>query len=242
MTEGRAATPGSEPERSVRAMLDDLVRSASAATGAAAEATVRVRRRDGDRGLAAVGDRAAACDGVGDRAGGAAPWRALLDEPGEVVLPDLAEASAWPGWRDAAVAAGFGSAVVVAAEVPRGGRVALSLSLDAPGAAGPAEVRRAAGFAGQVASLIALHSSIPVRPAPAPAVLSARRSRAGIEQAVGALMEVRGCPEDEARHVLAVLAAEQGRSVEAVAASVVEHAARSVRTARPAPHAEALPD
>ncbi|NKY12372.1 hypothetical protein, partial [Cellulomonas hominis] len=69
MTEGRAATPGSEPERSVRAMLDDLVRSASAATGAAAEATVRVRRRDGDRGLAAVGERAAACDGVGDRAG-----------------------------------------------------------------------------------------------------------------------------------------------------------------------------
>lgn len=238
MSEGRAASPGSEPERSVRAMLEDLVRSAAAATGAPAEATVRVRRRDGDHLLAAVGDRAAACDD----ADGGAPWRTVLDDPVAVVLPDLAGASAWPGWRDAAVSAGFGSAVVVAAEVPRGGRVALGLHLDAPGAAGPAEVRRTTGFAGQVASLIALHSTIPVRPAPAPAVLSARRSRAGVEQAVGALMEVRGCPEDEARHVLAVLAVEQGRSVEAVAASVVEHAARSVRTPRPVPHAEALPD
>lgn len=237
MTEGRAASPGSEPARSVRAMLEDLVRSAAAATGAPAEATARVRRRDGDREAGAVGERAPACD-----AGDDAPWRTVLDEPHAIVLPDLTAASAWPRWREAAVAAGFGSALVVAAEVPRGGRVALTLHLDAPGAAGPAEVRRAAGFAGQVASLIALHSSIPIRPAPAPAVLTARRSRAGVEQAVGALMEVRGCPEGEARHVLAVLAAEQGRSVEAVAASVVEHAARAVRAVRPAPHAGALPD
>jgi len=210
-------------------MLEDLVRSAGAAGGGVAEATVRVRRRGGDGELAAVGLRGRACDAVRE-----APWCAALDGADALVLPDLRAAAAWPGWRDAAVAAGFGSVVVVGTAVPRGGRVALSLYLEAPGADDAALVRRVTGFAGQVASLVGLHSTIPARRAPVPVAAAGRRSRAGVEQAVGALMEVRGCPEDEARHVLAVLAAEQGRTLETVAASVVEHAVRPARPVVPA--------
>jgi hypothetical protein len=225
MADVRAAGARAEPARSVLALLDDLVALVRERTARGAELTVHTRRRDLDRLVAATGPRAAGVDET--RAD--TPWRTVLGAPGPVILTDLRSASgcaAWPRWREATVAAGFGSAVVVGATLPRGGAAVLSLYLDEPGAVDAQVVRRVAGFAGQIASLIALHDTIPARGRPARPVEAPRRSRASIEQAVGVLMEVRGCDEREARHVLTVLAGRQGRPLEQVAGSVLDRAVR----------------
>lgn len=229
MADGRATGAGAEPGRSVLALLDDLVALVRERTTRGGELTVHVRRRDVERLVAATGPRA---ERVGEVEADA-PWRSVLDAPGPVVLTDLRSTSgcaAWPRWRDATLAAGFGSAVVVGADLPRGGGSVLSLYLDEPGAVEPQVVRRVAGFAGQIASLIALHDSIPARERPHRPAGAQRRSRASIEQAVGVLMEVRGCDEHEARHVLTVLAGRQGRTLESVAGAVLD---RAVRTGGP---------
>lgn len=233
MADVRAAGTGAEPARSVLALLDDLVGLVRERTAGGAELTVHARRRDLERLVAATGPRVEHVDAIALDV----PWRTVLGAPGPVILTDLRSASgsaAWPLWREATVAAGFGSAVIIGAGLPRGGASALSLYLEAPGAAGPEIVRRVAGFAGQVASLIALHDTIPARERPGPAASVSRRSRACVEQAVGVLMEIRGCDEREARHVLTVLAGQQGRTLESVAGAVLDRAVRTVgQAARP---------
>ncbi len=227
MADVRAAGTGAEPGRSVLALLDDLAALVRERTAGGGELTVHARRRDLDRLIAATGPRAERVDALGADV----PWRTVLDAPGPVILTDLRSASgcaAWPRWREATVAAGFGSAVVVGADLPRGGGSVLSLYLDEPGAVAPQVVRRVAGFAGQIASLIGLHDTIPARERPHRPPGAQRRSRASVEQAVGVLMEVRGCDEREARHVLTVLAGRQGRTLESVAGAVLD---RAVRTA-----------
>lgn len=234
MADVRAVGAGAEPARSVLALLDDLVALVRERSDGGAELTVHARRRDLDRLVAATGDRVEHVDALAPDV----PWRTVLDAPGPVILGDLrstAGCAAWPRWREATVAAGFGSAVVVGAALPRGGASVLSLYLDRPGAAQAEIVRRTAGFAGQVASLIALHDTIPAREGPPRSARVSRRSRASVEQAVGVLMEVRGCDERQARHVLTVLAGQQGRTLESVAGAVLDRAVRTAgRAAGPA--------
>lgn len=226
MADVLAAGAGAEPGRSVLALLDDLVAVVRDRTSRGAELTVHARRRDLDQLVAAAGPRAERVAGIRSDV----PWRTVLDAPGPVILTDLRSASgcaAWPRWREAAVAAGFGSAVVVGADLPRGGGSVLSLYLDGTGAVEAQVVRRVAGFAGQIASLIALHDTIPARRHPERPSGVQRRSRASIEQAVGVLMEARGCDDREARHVLTVLAGRQGRPLEQVAGAVLDSAVRA---------------
>lgn len=226
MAEVCAVWPGTEPARSVLALLDDLLAVVADRTGSAAEGAVHAHRRGADWLIASTGFRLARTGAAVDHAG---PWRAALraDEP--LVLPDLREATgpdAEP-WRAGALRAGFRGVLAVPAPLHRGGTAALTLYLDEPGSCEPEVVRRAGGFAGEMASLIELHSTIPARePAPSEAE-AARLTWASVDHAVGVLMEVRGCDEEEARHVLEVLGASQGRTLEAVAASVVRHAVRS---------------
>lgn len=222
MAETCAVWPGAEPARSVRALLDDLVEIVERRTGCEVEGTVHARRRGADWLVTSSGERAARCDAA---PAGHRPWRAALDSSTVVVLPDLhAEEDGWEPWRRATLAEGFRCVAALPAPLARGGVAALSLYLDDAGACGPEVVRRATGFVGEMASLIALHSSIPARePVPRPGT---RRARASVDHAVGVLMEVRGCDAEEARHVLQVLGAAQGRTTEAVAQLVVEHAVR----------------
>lgn len=226
MAETCAVWPGAEPARSVLALLDDLVTIVERRTGSRVEGTVHARRRGADWLVASTGDRAARCDLDPD---GRRPWRAALDSSAAVVLPDLrAEEDGWEPWRLAALAEGFRCVAALPAPLARGGHAALSLYVDDPGSCGPDVVRRATGFVGEMASLIELHSSIPAREPVVPS--AARRTRASVDHAVGVLMELRGCGEDEARHVLQVLGAAQGRPTEAVAQLVVQHA---MSTGRP---------
>jgi hypothetical protein len=206
----------------VLALLDDLVGIVARQTGCEVEGTVHARRRGADWLIATTGDRAARCDA--DPAGHR-PWRAALDSSTAVLLPDLrAEENGWEPWRRTALAEGFRCVAALPAPLARGGVAALSLYLDDPGACGPEVVHRATGFVGEMASLIELHSSIPARTPTQPT--RARRARATVDHAVGVLMEVRGCGEEEARHVLEVLGATQGRTTESMAQLVVQHAVR----------------
>jgi hypothetical protein len=225
MAEVCAVWPGTEPARSVLALLDDLLLLVRDRTGSAAEGAVHAHRRGADWLVASAGERltrsGAAVDGAG-------PWRGALGSGDPLELPDLRAASAPAAepWRAAALRAGFRGVLALPAALTRGGSAALTLYLDQPGAWDAEVVRRAGGFAGEMASLIDLHSTIPARePAPADAE-AARRSRVSVDHAIGVLMEVRGCDEAEARHVLEVLGASQRRTLEAVAASVVRHAVR----------------
>ncbi|QZN84150.1 ANTAR domain-containing protein [Cellulomonas sp. C5510] len=238
MAEPRAPRAATEPGRSVRGLLDVLTRRLAAATGGAVVASVWVRRRDVDQAVAATSQTARRADGpaVSDLPGGSlpavgrvapdGPVGAVLGGGPDVLLPDLDAAEGWSAWRATARGEGFRGAAVVGAEVARGGRLALALYLTTPGAADAETRRRAGRFARQAASLVALHSTIPERRPPARAPGSAHRPRVGVQTAVGALMEVRGCGEEEARRVLTVLASQQGRTLESVAASVLEHARR----------------
>lgn len=222
MAEMCAVWPGAEPARSVLALLDDLVEVVARRTGCDVEGTVHARRRGADWLITSTGDRAARCDAA---PAGHRPWRTALDSSAAVVLPDLrAEEDGWEPWRRATLAEGFRCVAALPAPLARGGVAALSLYLDAPGACGPEVVRRATGFVGEMASLIELHSSIPAREPTRRS--AARRMRASVDHAVGVLMEVRGCGEEEARHVLEVLGAAQGRTTEAMAQLVVQHAMR----------------
>ncbi|WP_454048628.1 ANTAR domain-containing protein [Cellulomonas sp. Marseille-Q8402] len=223
MTDVCAVWPGAEPARSVLALLDDLVEIVGRRTGSVVEGTVHARRRGADWLITTTGERAARCDAAppGNR-----PWRAALDSSAAVLLPDLRDArNGWEPWRRATLDEGFRCVAALPAPLARGGVTALSLYLDDPGACGPEVVRRATGFVGEMASLIELHSSIPVREPAAPAERR-RQARASVDHAVGVLMEIRGCDEDEARHVLEVLGSARGRTTEAVAAQVVQHAVR----------------
>ncbi|WP_147796781.1 ANTAR domain-containing protein [Cellulomonas sp. Y8] len=228
MAEVCAVWPGAEPARSVLALLDDLVGLVTAGTGGAAEGAVHAHRRGADWLIASTGDRLTRSGAAVDQAG---PWREALGTGASLVLPDLraeAAAAAEP-WRAVALRAGFRGVLALPAPLQRGGTAALTLYLDEPGACGPEVVRRAGGFAGEMASLIELHSTIPAREPALSEAEAARRTRASVDHAVGVLMEVRGCDEDEARHVLEVLGASQGRTLDAVAASVVRHAVRPGR-------------
>ena len=226
MAEVCAVWPGTEPARSVLALLDDLVAVVRDRTGAAAEGAVHAHRRGADWLIASAGDRLTRSGAAVVHAG---PWRAALGTGAPLVLPDLRDTtgSAAEPWRAAALRAGFHAVLALPAPLSRGGAAALTLYLDEPGSCEPEVVRRAGGFAGEMASLIELHSTIPAREPALSEAEVARRTRASVDHAVGVLMEVRGCDEDEARHVLEVLGASQGRSLEAVASSVVRHAVRS---------------
>lgn len=247
MAEPRAPGLRTEPGRSIRGLLDVLTRRLAAATDGAAAASVWVRRRDADEAVAATSDAVRRTDAAGalDAADDAVlPGDAVLTARGavpdgplhvvlgggpDVLLPDVDAAAgwpAWPAWRSAARGEGFRGVAVVGAEVARGGTLALVLYLTTPGAVDDELGRRVSRFARQAASLVALHSTIPARRPAARASAAPRHPRVGVQTAVGALMEVRGCGEDEARRVLTVLAREQGRTLEAVAASVLEHARR----------------
>jgi hypothetical protein len=221
--------PGAEPARSVQALLDDLAEIVAGRTGSEVEASAWARRRGTDWLITSSGERADRCDAV--VAGSDGPWRAVLDTAAPVVVPDLRASQDWHAWRRTALGEGFGCVVAVPAPLARGGHAALSLYVEEPGSCGPEVVRRADGFAQQIASLIDLHSTIPAREPVSPASAATRRARAAVEHAVGVLMEVRGCDESEARRVLAALQRAQGRSLAAVAAAVV---ARSVQEAAPA--------
>ena len=225
MAEVCAVWPGAEPARSVLALLDDLGRLVARRTGSPVEGAVHAHRRGADWLIASAGDRLTR---TGAAADGAGPWRDAVGSGTPLVLPDLRDATG-PGtgpWRAAALRAGFRCVLAVPAPLTRGGAAALTLYLDEPGSCDPEVVRRASRFAGAMASLIDLHSTIPARDPVLPEAEAARLTRASVDHAVGVLMEVRGCDEDEARHVLEVLRASQGRSLEAVAASVVRHAVR----------------
>jgi hypothetical protein len=225
MAEACAVWPGTEPARSVRALLDDLVQVVTAGTGSAAEGAVHARRRGADWLITTAGDRLARSGGT--TTDGAGPWRDVLGTGEPLVVADLRDADGADPWRRGALAAGFRCVVALPASLTRGGAAALTLYLDDPGACGPEVVRRATGFAEGMASLIELHSTIPAREAPLRETEAARLTRASVDHAVGVLMEVRGLEEDEARRVLDVLRASQGRTLEAVAASVVRRAVRS---------------
>lgn len=239
-----AVWPGPEPARSVVALLVDLLEVLHGRTGSDGEAAVHARRRGTDWFVTASGARLTA-DG-GAHVTGPGPWTGVLGAGTPLVLPDVAAAradghrglvgpdgpGAAPGvpgldrWGPDVLARGFRCVVAVPAPLPRGGCAVLTLYLDDAGACGPEVVRRAGGFAQQIASLIDLHSTIPARGPAAEPVGPAARVRATVDHAVGVLMEARGCDEDEARHVLSVLAAEQHRPLEVVALSVVQHAVR----------------
>gem|GEM_PF-1702305 len=227
--------PGTEPARSVLALLEDLLHLVAGGTGSTAEGAVHARRRGSDWLITSAGDRLTASRGAATDCSG--PWREVLRTGRPLVVPDLRDPDAdvpEGTWRAAAVAAGFRSLVVLPAPFARGGGAALTLWLDEAGGGGPELLRRAGGFAEAITSLIDLHLTIPARDVVSPAEQLGRRTRASVDHAVGVLMEVRGCDEDEARHVLEVLGATQGRTLEAVAASVVRHAVRDPATAAPA--------
>jgi hypothetical protein len=225
MAEVCAVWPGTEPARSVLALLEDLARLVTGRTGSPVEGAVHAQRRGADWLIASAGDRltrtGAAADGTG-------PWRDAVGAGAPLVLADLRDAAgpAAGPWRAAALRAGFRSVLAIPAPLSRGGTAALTLYLDEPGSCDPEVVRRAAGFAGEMASLIELHSTIPARDPVLPEAEAARLTRASVDHAVGVLMEVRGCDEEEARHVLDVLRASQGRTLEADAAAVVRRAVR----------------
>lgn len=225
MAEVCAVWPGTEPARSVRALLDDLVQVVTGRTGSAAEGAVHARRRGADWLITTAGDRLARSGGT--TTDGSGPWRDVLGTGEPLVLADLRDADGAHPWQRGALAAGFRGVLALPAPLARGGAAALTLYLDDPGACGPEVVRRATGFAEEMASLIELHSTIPAREPALPESEAARLTRASVDHAVGVLMEVRGLDEDEARRVLEVLRASQGRTLEAVAASVVRHAVRS---------------
>ncbi|RMI04967.1 ANTAR domain-containing protein [Cellulomonas triticagri] len=232
-----AVWPGTEPARSVAAVLEDLLEIVAGRTGTLAEGTVHARRRGTDWYVAGSGDRMGRTDQAVSVVHG--PWSTVLDARRPVVLPDLRrthDAAPGPddvGWWRPTLDAGFRCVVAVPAALARGGgHAALTLYLEDAGTCGPEVVRRAAGFADQVASLIDLHSTIPARVSgPVPSA-SVGPTRATVDHAVGVLMEVRGCGQDEARHVLAVLAGEQGRPLETVAQQVVLHAVRGTSDGR----------
>jgi hypothetical protein len=244
--------PGAEPARSVLAVLDGLRAVVAAGTGSVVEGTVHARRRGADWFLAAAGERVERAGPVAGGvwaealdAGRAVVLPDLPDRPGLPDLPDLPDRPGLPDLADladladeraggraaaarwgAARVAGFRGLVVVPAPLRHGGHVALTLYLEDAGACGPEVVSRAAGVVRQVASLVDLHTTIPARgPEPASAA-AAGRTRATVDHAVGVLMEARSCDAEEARHVLTVLSAEQGRALEAVALAVVQHAVR----------------
>ncbi|GIG34998.1 ANTAR domain-containing protein [Cellulomonas pakistanensis] len=224
MAESCAVWPGTEPARSVRALLDDLVQVVARETGSAAEGAVHARRRGADWLITATGDRLTRSGASTDARG---PWREVLGGGEPLVVGDLRDLDGAHPWHRRALTAGFRCLVGLPAPLARGGTAALTLYLDDAGACDPEVVRRAAGFAGEMASLIELHSTIPARePVPSEAE-AARLTRASVDHAVGVLMEARGLDEDEARRVLDVLRASQGRTLEAVAASVVRHAVRT---------------
>lgn len=236
MSEVCAVWPGTEPARSVVAVLEDLLTLVTVRTGSDVEGTVHARRRGTDWFVAGSGERFGRRDAVVSRSAG--PWCTVLDARRPVVLPDLRQpADALPGpagtpWWQPTLDAGFRGVVAVPAPLARGGHAVLTLYLDEAGACGPEVVRRAAGFAEQAASLIDLHSTIPAREVPHAPASGGGRTRATVDHAVGVLMEARGCDEDEARHVLAVLAAEQARPLATVALSVVQHAVRRTADGR----------
>ncbi|HEY0186166.1 MAG TPA: ANTAR domain-containing protein [Cellulomonas sp.] len=215
--------PGLEPARSVDALLGDLVAHAAQA-GAAVQGSVWARRRGTDWRLASTGDRVDRCEAAAVRADGPrAPGRGPEQQ---ILVPDVQVEQRWQHWCEVVLGQRFRSATVLSASLARGDQVSLSLYADQPDVWADALLRRATGFAVQMASLVDLHATIPERRAARPSGgASQRRRHATVEQAVGVLMERRGCDAAAALRVLTVMATARSTTVEQVAGAVVEGAA-----------------
>jgi hypothetical protein len=113
---------------------------------------------------------------------------------------------------------------VLHADLTRGDQVSLTLYGDRPESCPESVVERARRFVVQMASLVDLHATIPERSDLPGGGAGYRRRHVTVEQAVGVLMERRGCDATEALHVLTVTAAARSSTVEQVAEAVVEGA------------------
>lgn len=220
-----AVWPGVEPARSIDALLGDLVAHA-ARSGAVVQGSVWARLRGTHWRLASTDERVDRCEVAavgpdGPRGPGHGPGQPIL-------VPDVRTEQRWQPWCEVVLGQRFRSVTVVSAALTRGEQVSLSLYADHPDACTDALVHRATGFATQMASLVDLHATIPERQSPPPfGTSSSRRRHATVEQAVGVLMERRGCDATEALHVLTVTAEARSTTLEQVAGAVVEGAVTS---------------
>jgi hypothetical protein len=217
--EACAVWPGVEPARSVDALLGDLLVHATAQAGSPVEGSVWARRRGTDWWLASSGDRVDRCDAAAVRADGP------RSVPGEALhVPDVSQEQRWHRWREVVLGQHFRSVTVLHADLTRGDQVSLTLYGDRPESCPESVVERARRFVVQMASLVDLHATIPERSDLPGGGAGYRRRHVTVEQAVGVLMERRGCDATEALHVLTVTAAARSSTVVQVAEAVVEGA------------------
>lgn len=209
-------------------LLDAVVARAAERAGSQTSATITLRH-GADATVAAATDRpSGACDEAEQRTG-VGPCLDAARSGRMLEVPSIAEAGAWPDWRDAALAGGFGAAAALPASVPAGPDVDLALNLyrPEPGRWDPEALADIARYAEDAAGAIALAARSAHQVRTNADLQRAMESRAVIDQALGVVMAQNRCDADQAFAILRQASQHRNAKLREVAAAVVASVGRA---------------
>ncbi len=206
----------------VDALLDVVVRRAAALAGDDVSAAMTVRL-DGRSAVAASTDeQAAACDSE-EQAAGEGPCLDAGREERLITVPDIAAERRWERWRDASVAAGFGSSAAVPGRTPEGSRIDLAIDLYRPqrGEWDLAALEAVQGFADDAVTAVLVASRVEEQSRVNADLKTAMASRTVIDQALGVMMAQNRCSPEEAFGILRRASQHRNAKLRDVAAQIV---------------------
>lgn len=202
-------------------LLRVIVTRAAAQIGPDVSAAITVRRGDRSAVAAASDAAAAACDHA-EQAAGAGPCLEAARIERLLTVPDVAADDRWPAWRDATLAAGFGTAAAVPAPATPGSPdLAIDLYRPGTGDWDADDLAAVELFARDAARAVAVAAHVEEQSAVAADLRQAMVSRSVIDQALGVVMAQNRCGPEEAFAMLRSASQRRNEKVRDVAASIV---------------------
>lgn len=218
----------------VDALLDAIVRRAATLAGPDASAAITVRLGGQATVAAASDDRAATCDRA-EQAAGDGPCLEAARVERLITVPDVAADPRWREWREATLAAGFGSAAALPARAEDGIQLDLAINLYRAGTGEWHEdVLAGVGrFADDAGRAVAVAARAEEQARVNADLKQAMAARAVIDQALGVVMAQNRCGPEEAFAILRRASQNRNAKMRDVAAEIIT---RISGTAPHSPH------
>ena len=202
------------------AVLQRACDATKAVIRGAQDVSVTLIEKDAPRTAASSGDLATTADEA-QYAAGQGPCLDAAREGAPVLVTDMANDERWPGYVDAALAAGVRGSVSVPLEVDTNVVGALNIYASTPRAFDQDIVDVAFDLAHYAGIVVSATDEFNRAVTLAEQMQRAMQSRAVIEQAKGILMAQRRCSPDEAFEVLVRLSQETHRKLREIAETLV---------------------
>ncbi|WP_282948752.1 ANTAR domain-containing protein [Cellulomonas endometrii] len=203
-------------------LLDTIVHRAAERVGDSASAAITLRLRQQPTVAAATDERSAECDRV-EQAAGAGPCLEATVHGGLITVPEIAAADRWAQWREASLAAGFGSAAALPASLAEEPDLELAINLyrPEPGEWDEATLADVQAFAEDAGRALAVAARVEEQARVNADLKQAMASRTTIDQALGVIMAQNRCSPEEAFAILRRASQHRNAKLRDVAAQIV---------------------